>query len=219
MKYLCSQQSRAFALFEPPIKRTYPTLPETASSCRMATTAKRRTAKIVAGKKKPATKRRAVPKKKAKPKRRAKVAPPKPNTGRPQYKKSEKDRRVIAKMIGAGDSEREVSRILGIARNTLRKHYEHELETAHLDTMSKVKQKILEGALAGNVTLLIWASKALLGWQEPPKEHRIGGSLGAPPIQQVTIASNIDTANPEANDPVELAAFYAQALEAAATVH
>lgn len=197
----------------------------------MATTSKRRAAKKPARKASTSKKKRPAKKIAAK-----KPAVRKAAGGRPPHKPTPELRDRASRLVGYGLIRKQVAKIMRLDDKTVSKYYSDELQTGDLQanvTVAASLYRMAVGAPAqydenGNLlreeqkpiplVAIFWA-KARMGWQPPPKEHRFGGSADAPPIQQVTVVGNIDTANPEANDPIDLAAFYAAALEAASTVH
>jgi len=180
-------------------------------------------------------KKKAVKAKAKKPIKKARVASPK-KAGRPAHVPTPELRDQVSSLVGYGMTRAQVSSIMHMDANTLRKHYAVELETGDLRANAAVARTLFKQAVGapaeydnkGNRVReevlphpgcgMFWA-KTRMGWCEVPREHRFGGSADAPPIQQVAVVGNIDTANPEANDPADLARFYAAALEAASTVH
>jgi hypothetical protein len=72
-------------------------------------------------------------------------------------------------MAAYGIPELDIARVFDIDRMTLRKHYRHELETAHVEANAKVADnlfKIATGTGREAVTAAIFWLKVRAGWSE-----------------------------------------------------
>lgn len=71
--------------------------------------------------------------------------------GRPSFKPTPALKQKVATAAGAGMSHEEIALALGIARNTLEKHFEHELSIGAYAKRMEVVQALLRAAKKGNV--------------------------------------------------------------------
>lgn len=90
--------------------------------------------------------------------------------GRPAHKPTPATRRKVTNAAAGGMAHEEIAIALGIARNTLEKHYEHELSTGALNRRAEVLDAMARTALKGNVS----AQKAFLA---------LTPALAAPPVE------------------------------------
>lgn len=129
-------------------------------------------------KKKPAKKR--LPAKAKKPAKR----------GRPAFAPSQRDKDRVQLLAAIGTPEKIIAKIVGdksngISNNTLRKHFEHELDTAEAVANAKVAQTLFSKATAKDltqpsVTAAIFWLKARAGWVDRSglELHDPKGALG-----------------------------------------
>jgi hypothetical protein len=75
-------------------------------------------------------------------------------------------RKQVEAMAGYGITEKDIATVLGIDPKTLRKHYRHELDVAHIKANSRVAESLFKNAIKGNVAAQIWWSKTQMGWSE-----------------------------------------------------
>ena len=72
--------------------------------------------------------------------------------GGPQYRPSTDERRQVRFLKAAGWGERDLARLLGISRETLRKHFADEFELARLRCRAEAIEAIyLAGRSAGSL--------------------------------------------------------------------
>lgn len=90
-------------------------------------------------------------------------------SGRPAFKPTSVQRRLVTNAAASGMSHQEISIALGVSRNTLEKYFEKEISTAALRRRMEVMDAMARTALKGNVS----AQKAFLA-QVP--------TLAAPPV-------------------------------------
>lgn len=72
--------------------------------------------------------------------------------GRPQFRPTATQRREVEEMIACGMSEDDVARAVGIATETLRKHFVEELATAKAKRRGEVIKLLFRNARKGNVS-------------------------------------------------------------------
>lgn len=82
----------------------------------------------------------------------------KPKSGRPAHSPTAATRRKVTNAAAGGMAHEEIAIALGVCRNTLQKHYEHELSTGALNRRAEVLDAMARTALKGNVS----AQKAFL---------------------------------------------------------
>lgn len=92
--------------------------------------------------------------------------------GRPSYKPTAATRRKVSIAAGGGMSHEHIAIALGISRNTLEKHFEHELSVGAFERRLEVLQGVYAAAKKGNVA----AAKLYAG---------AGMELAAPPAASV----------------------------------
>lgn len=96
-------------------------------------------------------------------------------TGRPPYKPTDEQRRMVRAMAGYGMPQIDIGTFLDIDAKTLRKHFTRELELGSIEATTKVAQSLFRMATEGkNVAAAIFWMKARAGWREkqvlPPDE-------------------------------------------------
>lgn len=103
--------------------------------------------------------------------------------GRPPYEPSEKDRVMVKTMSGFGIPDYEIARVLGISPPTMRKYFDLELATGHVEANAKVAQSLFkktQGDGSGAVVACIFWLKTRAGW----REHDRGDEPGKKQIAQ-----------------------------------
>ncbi len=100
--------------------------------------------------------------------------------GRPSYEPTKVHRAMVKEMAGYGIKRTDISRVLDITENTLRKHFRDELDTGSTIANGKVAKSLYNNAVKhNNVSAQIFWMKARAGWKETSKyEH--GGPDGQP---------------------------------------
>lgn len=81
--------------------------------------------------------------------------------------------REVQKLASMGCKDTEISDFFGVDPNTLRYNFKTELLMGRENLKQKLRQKQIEVALNGNVTMLIFLGKNLLGQSDSPmsSEH------------------------------------------------
>ncbi|GLK86674.1 hypothetical protein [Ancylobacter defluvii] len=124
------------------------------------------------------------------PTRRARkptATPLKAARGRPTFKPTDENRKMVEAMAAYGVREDEIADIMDIDPKTLRKHFRRELDLGHIKANVKVAESLYQTAIKGGregVTAAIFWLKTRAGWSEymsppappprPPKEAKIG---------------------------------------------
>ena len=88
------------------------------------------------------------------------------------HEPTEKDRKQVTVMAGIGLTHGQISKVLGISDETLRKYYDHELETAEALMNAQVAQNLFSIATSkgsGSVAAAIFWMKTRAGWRETIK--------------------------------------------------
>jgi hypothetical protein len=88
-------------------------------------------------------------------------------SGRPAFKPTDKDRRIVETMTGFGATQEDIGRVIGLSLNTLRKYFENELQQGVIKANTAVAQSLFETATKDkNVTAMIFWLKTRAGWKE-----------------------------------------------------
>ncbi len=84
------------------------------------------------------------------------------------FKPTKAERREVEKLISVGIPQESVAMVIrgGIHKDTLRKHFRYELDTAMIKAHGKIGGKLFAMAMAGNVSSLIFYAKTQMGWKE-----------------------------------------------------
>ena len=77
-----------------------------------------------------------------------------PKGGRPPYKPTLEGRQRVEEMKFCGESDNCIARALGIDVDTLRKHFEDELQDGHAQRRSEVIGLMFDAARKGNVSAM-----------------------------------------------------------------
>ena len=88
-----------------------------------------------------------------------------------EVKKSRKprkeiDRDVVIKLARLHCSQQDIARWFDVDKNTIAKRFGEDIELAKCETRAKLRRKMLEEAMNGNTTMLIWLSKNMLGFSD-----------------------------------------------------
>lgn len=114
---------------------------------------------------------------KAKPAKRVRVAKPKtptkqptrPAGGRPPYRRSEDQAKLVESMTGFGATSDDVAKLLKISAPTLRKYYREELDLGVIKANAQVAESLFKKALGNGpqsgACAIFWA-KTRMGWKE-----------------------------------------------------
>ena len=86
--------------------------------------------------------------------------------GRPPFKPTDKQREQVIALSSNGLPHIQISRIIGCAPKTLRKHFREELNIGKIQANAKVAGALYHSALNGNVKAQTFWLKTVSGWQE-----------------------------------------------------
>jgi len=90
-------------------------------------------------------------------------------------------RKQVDAMAGYGVPEDAIAKVIGIHAETLRKHFRHELDTAHVRANSAVAQSLYQKAVGNGpqaVTACIFWLKTRARWKEPATEFETTTIIG-----------------------------------------
>jgi hypothetical protein len=97
--------------------------------------------------------------------------------GRP---KLEIDGDLVEKLAGIGCPNKEIAAIVGCSVDTLDRHFADVIAKGRENGKTRLRKKQIEVALAGNVTMLIFLGKNMLGQAD---KQEISGPDGSPVMQ------------------------------------
>jgi hypothetical protein len=97
--------------------------------------------------------------------------------GRP---KLEIDGALVEKLAGIGCPNKEIAAIVGCSVDTLDRHFADIIAKGRENGKTRLRKKQIEVALAGNVTMLIFLGKNMLGQAD---KQEISGPDGSPVMQ------------------------------------
>ena len=73
-------------------------------------------------------------------------------------------------MISVGTPHDAIARVLDISQSTLYRHFDHELKNGKAEIHAAIGKNITAMALSGDKTMMIYYSKAQMGWRD---SHRV----------------------------------------------
>lgn len=76
------------------------------------------------------------------------------------------DQDLIYKLAMIHCSNPEIASIVGISLDTLQRRYSDVIQAGKESGKQKLRRKMWQSALAGNVTMMIWLSKNILGYTD-----------------------------------------------------
>jgi hypothetical protein len=91
-------------------------------------------------------------------------------------KKADVDPEQVQKLAAIGCTHQEISDIVGCSHDTLTRRFRKEIEFGRANAKASLRRKQWETALSGNVTMLIWLGKQVLG-QSDKQEITQGGEI------------------------------------------
>ena len=86
--------------------------------------------------------------------------------GRPAHAPTDQTRAMVVLLHGMGANESDISKVIGITRNTLRKHYEEELEAGKAKMDAHVYTALYKGIAKLDAGLIKYYMNNRLGWSE-----------------------------------------------------
>jgi hypothetical protein len=106
------------------------------------------------------------------------------------HRPTDKTRQQALSASGLGLPQDQIASLIGIAPDTLRKHYEMELGLGKAQASAAVAKSLFNKATVGqDTTAMIWWTKAQMKWSETMKQE-LTGKDGAGIMVQI---SNTDT--------------------------
>lgn len=93
-----------------------------------------------------------------------------PQGGRPTAEFTKRERGIIKTLLSVGEPVGRVASIVGVAENTLRAHFAHEIKTCFAETYDKVVKNFLQRVLTDDSpTAAIFWLKTRGKWSEAPE--------------------------------------------------
>ncbi|MBF0560706.1 MAG: hypothetical protein HQL37_01570 [Alphaproteobacteria bacterium] len=97
---------------------------------------------------------------------------------------SDKQRATVHTLASYGFPTTEIAKVVGVAASTLRKHCQHELDTAPIEANARVAQFLLDhatqGTAAANIQAAIFWLRTRARWRETPVSLEHSGPEGGP---------------------------------------
>jgi hypothetical protein len=87
--------------------------------------------------------------------------------GRPR---KELDEEQILKLAQIGCTYQVIADWFGVNRSTIIANYKEIVQEGHLEVKQSLRRAQLQTALKGNVSMLIWLGKQMLGQKDTPQE-------------------------------------------------
>ena len=115
--------------------------------------------------------------------------------GRPPKDVREREVRNLAK-VGCTDDE--IAALLDCGETTIKRRFGPALKRGRAEARVSLRREQFQLALAGNVTMLIWLGKQLLGQKNDPNGD--AGELVAPPCM-IEMAARMDASIPMRKPP------------------
>jgi hypothetical protein len=99
-------------------------------------------------------------------------------SGSKPHKPDDKTRATVEAMISYGIPQEDIAKVVGIDPKTLRKHYEHEIDTATAKANSQVAQRLYKKCMADDTASIIFWLKTRAKWAETVKQEISGADGG-----------------------------------------
>jgi hypothetical protein len=87
------------------------------------------------------------------------TVPAEPTTGKAGRPPKPVDREVVIKLARLHITQEDIARWFGVTRNVISERFGEDIKLAQAETRARLRRKMLEQALAGNTTMLIWLGK------------------------------------------------------------
>jgi len=102
--------------------------------------------------------------------------------GRPSFQPSDEQRHAVSVLAGAGTRHDLIAKAFHVTVKTLKRHFPRELREGRQIIDAMVGKRLIEKALAGDTTSIIWYEKTRLGYHERMDlQHGINGVPVDPP--------------------------------------
>ena len=115
--------------------------------------------------------------------------------GQPPYQPTESDRSTVMVMAGCGKTQEQIARVIGprgIAEDTLRKHFAHELSVGRDRLDGICTTGIAKAMQNGEAWALCFYAKTRMGWREK-SDILVAGSLDVHDSSKQHLAAAIDS--------------------------
>ena len=89
--------------------------------------------------------------------------------GRPPFKPTEDQRKMVSQMAAVGITQEQIARSLvekGISVETLQKYFSEELETSAIKANAKIGGAAYNKAVGGDPQMIKWWTATRMGWKE-----------------------------------------------------
>lgn len=78
---------------------------------------------------------------------------------------------TVEKLAAINCSMKEIGDVVGCSVDTLGRRFAEAIEKGRSQGKMSLKRKMWDTAMSGNVVMMIWLSKQMLGYREPPKDE------------------------------------------------
>jgi len=122
------------------------------------------------------------------------------------YEPDDNDRKQVLVLVGMGLTHDQISKVMGLSDESLRKHFREELDTGEAKLNAKVAQNLFNIATSkqsGCVPAAIFWMKTRAGWREKDRVELTGADGG--PIQIEAKTVEVDDLDEEQLDALEMA--------------
>ncbi len=108
----------------------------------------------------------------------------KPSDRKPGRPKLELDAKLIENLAGIGCPNKEIAAVAGCSVDTLERNFAAVIEKGRENCKTRLRKKQIEVALGGNVVMLIWLGKQILGQAEKIEQKTEFTETPALPLSQ-----------------------------------
>jgi hypothetical protein len=118
-------------------------------------------------------------------------------TGGNSFRPTKDQRRLVKLAAAVGQPHEDIAQMLGISRNTLRKHLSQELRSGATHANLKVGQNLFKMATGdpacySTVVAAIWWSKVHMGWRSTPVARHVSSDAAKSEVQIVIVPQEQD---------------------------
>jgi len=108
------------------------------------------------------------------------------------HKPDDKTRATVEAMVSYGIPQEDIAKVIGIDPKTLRKYYEHEIDTASAKANAQVAQRLYKKCMDSDTSSIIFWLKTRAQWKETSKvENQPLDKNGQPTDQPKQDITNI----------------------------
>ena len=94
--------------------------------------------------------------------------------GRPEHEPTDVTRATVKSLAAFGIPQDAIGRQIGVSENTLRKHYERELDMGLHEANAKMAQTLYKKGLEGDTACMIFWLKTRARWNETQQVQHLG---------------------------------------------